>query len=396
MAVALKTEAETMQTADLPIDVPADPVESAQAAGLRYVADTQPGIRRQRVGRHFRYVGPDGQTVRDPDTLRRIKSLAIPPAWTDVWICPRPNGHVQATGRDAKGRKQYRYHPRWRTVRDETKYSRLIAFGRALPHIRQRAEQDMTLPGLPREKVLATVVRLLETTLIRVGNEEYARQNHSFGLTTMRDRHVDVDGTALRFHFRGKAGKRHVVDIRDRRLARLVQRCRDIPGQELFQYVDDAGEHRSIESSDVNAYLRDISGQDFTAKDFRTWAGTVLAAWALNEFEAFDSQTQAKQNVVRAIENVAERLGNTPAICRRCYVHPAVIDSYLEGSLLEALKDQIQDELTDALASLPPEEAAVLALLHRRLAAEADQRHTNPRGKASGEARSTQRRKKTA
>jgi DNA topoisomerase I len=396
MAVALKTEAEAARPADLPTNVPVDPVESAQAAGLRYVADTQPGIRRQRVGRHFRYVGPDGQTVRDPDTLRRIKSLAIPPAWTDVWICPRPNGHVQATGRDAKGRKQYRYHPRWRTVRDETKYGRMIAFGQALPHIRRRAEQDMALPGLPREKVLGTVVRLLETTLIRVGNEEYARQNHSFGLTTMRDRHVDVDGTILRFHFRGKAGKRHVVDIRDRRLARIVQRCRDIPGQELFQYVDDAGEHHSIESADVNAYLREISGQDFTAKDFRTWAGTVLAAWALNEFEAFDSQTQAKQNVVRAIENVAERLGNTPAICRRCYVHPAVIDSYLDGSLIEALKDQIQDELTDALASLPPEEAAVLALLHRRLAAEAEQPHTDPRGKSSGEARSAQRRKKTA
>ena len=396
MAVALKTESEATQTADLPVNVPADPVESAQAAGLRYVADTQPGIRRQRVGRHFRYVGPDGQTVRDPDTLRRIKSLAIPPAWTDVWICPRSNGHVQATGRDAKGRKQYRYHPRWRTVRDETKYGRMIAFGRALPHIRQRAEQDMALPGLPREKVLGTIVRLLETTLIRVGNEEYARQNHSFGLTTMRDRHVDVDGSTLRFHFRGKACKNHVVDVRDRRLARIVQRCRDIPGQELFQYVDDAGEHRSIESADVNAYLREISGQDFTAKDFRTWAGTVLAAWALNEFEAFDSQTQAKQNVVRAIENVAERLGNTPAICRRCYVHPAVIDSYLDGSLLESLKDQIQDELTDALANLPPEEAAVLALLHRRLAAEADQPHPTPRGNPSRKASRTQRRKKTA
>ena len=373
MAVALKIRAEDAQHADVPSSAPVDPVASAQAAGLRYVVDTQPGIRRQRAGRHFRYVGSDGQTMRDPDTLRRIKALAIPPAWTDVWICPRPDGHVQATGRDARGRKQYRYHPRWRAVRDETKYGRMIAFGRALPHIRERAERDMALPGLPREKVLGTVVRLLETTLIRVGNEEYARHNHSFGLTTMRDRHVDVDGATLRFHFRGKAGKRHVIDLKNRRLARVVQRCRDIPGQELFQYVDAAGERHTIESADVNAYLREISGQDFTAKDFRTWAGTVLAAWALHEFESFDSQTQAKRNVIRAIEAVAERLGNTPAICRRCYVHPAVVDSYLDGSLAQVLKEEIQDELTGSLPNLPPEEAAVLALLHRRLSQEAEQ-----------------------
>ncbi len=349
------------------------PVESAQAAGLRYVSDARPGIRRQRAGRHFRYVGPDGQPVRDPAVLQRIRALAIPPAWTDVWICADPNGHIQATARDAKGRKQYRYHPRWQAVRDETKYEHTIAFGQALPRIREQTERDLDLPGLPREKVLAAVVRLLEATLIRVGNDEYARHNHSFGLTTMRDRHVDVDGGKLRFHFRGKAGKQHALELHDRRLARIVKRCRDIPGQELFQYYDDAGERRDVGSGDVNEYLREITGQDFTAKDFRTWAGTVLAAWALSEFEAFDSETQAKQNVVRAIERVAERLGNTPAVCRRCYVHPAVLDAYLDGSLVETLKHQVEGELSGSLSTLPPEEAAVLVLLQRRLAASQEQ-----------------------
>jgi DNA topoisomerase-1 len=355
-----------------PDDAPAAPtvtsVESAKTAGLRYVSDTRPGIRRKRAGRHFSYVGPDGQPIHDPATLRRIKALAIPPAWTDVWICADPNGHVQATARDAKGRKQYRYHPRWQAVRDETKYERTIAFGQALPLIREQTERHLDLPGLPREKVLATIVRLLETTLIRVGNDEYARHNQSFGLTTMRDRHVAVDGSEVRFHFRGKGGKYHSLALHDRRLARIVKRCRDIPGQELFQYFDDAGERRDVGSGDVNDYLREISGQEFTAKDFRTWAGTVLAAWALRAFEAFDSETQAKHNVVQAIERVAERLGNTPAVCRRCYVHPAVLDAYLDGSLVEHLKDQVEDELTDSLSKLSPEEAAVLVLLQRRLA----------------------------
>ncbi|HEY7060973.1 MAG TPA: DNA topoisomerase IB [Chloroflexota bacterium] len=344
------------------------PVESARAAGLRYVSDTRPGIRRKRAGSHFSYRGTDGQPIHDRAVLKRVKALAIPPAWTDVWICPDPNGHVQATARDAKGRKQYRYHPRWQAVRDETKYERTIAFGQALPLIRERTERDLDLPGLPREKVLAAVVRLLETTLIRVGNDEYARHNHSFGLTTMRDRHVDVDGGKIRFHFRGKSGQYRRLELTDRRLARIVKRCRDIAGQELFQYYDDEDERRDVGSGDVNAYLREITGQDFTAKDFRTWAGTVLAAWALNEFEAFDSETQAKHNVVRAIERVAERLGNTPAVCRRCYVHPAVLDAYLDGSLIEQLKDQVDGELTDALSKLPPEEALVLAFLQRRLA----------------------------
>jgi DNA topoisomerase-1 len=346
-----------------------DPVEAARAARLRYVSDDRPGIRREKAGKSFRYIGPDGEKISDEKDLERIKGLGIPPAWTDVWICPAPNGHIQATGRDAKGRKQYRYHPRWREQRDETKYGRMIAFGQALPQIRERVEKDLSLPGLPREKVLAAVVKLLETTLIRVGNEEYARTNRSFGLTTMRDRHVDVEGSTVKFEFRGKSGKNHSVAINDRRLARVVKRCQELPGQELFQYVGEAGERQTIDSADVNEYLRGISGQDFTAKDFRTWAGTVLAALALQEFERFDSEADARRNLVQAIESVAERLGNTPAICRKCYVHPAVIDSYLEGSLVETLKQRAERELKE-LASLDPEEAAVLALLQQRLARE--------------------------
>ena len=347
-----------------------EPIESARVAGLRYVSDARPGIRRKRAGKGFSYVGPDGAPIRDDATLRRIKSLAIPSAWQDVWICPQPNGHLQATGRDAKGRKQYRYHPRWRATRDETKYQHILNFGRALPHIRERVEQDMRLPGLPREKVLATVVRLLETTLIRVGNEEYVKSNHSFGLTTMRDRHVHVEGSTLRFEFRGKSSVRHSVDLHDRRLARIVGRCRDLPGYELFQYIDDAGQRQTIDSADVNEYLRAISGEDFTAKDFRTWAGTILVALALQEFETFDSQAQAKHNVVSAIQEVAKRLGNTPSVCRKCYVHPAVIDAYLEGNTLDTLRQRTKQELTGDLASLSPEEAAVLALLQQRLAHE--------------------------
>jgi DNA topoisomerase I len=357
----------------------ADPVESAKSAGLRYVHDDLAGIRRKRCGKGFRYVDPDGKPVRDRETLKRIRSLAIPPAWTEVWVCPLANGHLQATGRDAKGRKQSRYHPRWRAVRDEAKYGRLIAFGRALPRIRARVEQDMARPGLPREKVLATVVRLLETTLIRVGNEEYARQNHSFGLTTMRDQHVEVSGATLRFEFRGKSGIRHCVEVHDRRLGRVVKQCQDLPGQELFQYLDEKGERRSIDSSDVNDYLRAAGGEDFTAKDFRTWAGTVLAARALAEFESFDSQAQAKRNVVAAIESVAKRLGNTKGVCRKCYVHPAVLDAFLDGTLAEGLSRRVGKELAQGLHELPPEEAAVLALLQRRLKQEAQGQKKSPR-----------------
>ena len=345
-----------------------DVVESARVAGLRYVSDRMPGIRRRRAGKGFLYFGPDGRRLRDTEEILRIKRLAIPPAWREVWICPSANGHVQASARDAKGRKQYRYHPRWRAVRDETKYTRMIAFARALPRIRERAERDLERPGLPREKVLAAVVRLLEVTQIRVGNNEYARANRSYGLTTLREHHVDVSGHTLRFRFRGKSGKEHAVDLSDRRLARIVKQCQDLPGQELFQYIDDDGGRRTIDSTDVNAYLREISGDDFTAKEFRTWAGTVLAALALQEFEKFDSATQAKRNVVRAIEAVATVLGNTPAISRKCYVHPAVLDAYMEGVTLRRLKAKAEQRMRTALGGLRPEEAAVLALLQQRLA----------------------------
>jgi DNA topoisomerase I len=347
-----------------------DPVDSARAVGLRHVSDENPGIKRERSGKNFRYRHPAGKIVRDRETLARIKSLVIPPAWTDVWICLHPNGHLQATGRDDRARKQFRYHPRWREIRDETKYARMIAFARTLPKIRRRIKKDMSLSGLPRNKVLATVARLLEVSLIRVGNDEYARENDSFGLTTMRNRHVDVNGSALRFHFRGKAGKWHDVDIRDRRIAKVVERCQDLPGQELFQFVDDEGARHDVRSEDVNDYLREISGQDFTAKDFRTWAGTVLAAMALREFEKFDTNAQAKKNVVAAIEAVAKKLGNTPAVCKKCYIHPHVLDSYLEGTLVETLKQRAGKTISHSLRGLPAEEAAVLGLLQQRLTLE--------------------------
>jgi DNA topoisomerase I len=339
------------------------PIETARSAGLRYVSDSQPGIQRRRAGKGFSYTSPDGQIIHDAATLRRIKALAIPPAWKEVWICPSPNGHIQATGRDARGRKQYRYATRWRTYRDENKYGRMIAFAEALPRIRAQVQQDMAQPGLPRTKVLATVVRLLETTLIRVGNEEYAKANKSFGLTTMRDQHVQINGSTLHFEFRGKSGVKHRLDLSDRRVAQIVRRCRDIPGHELFQYIDEDGDRQTIGSGDVNEYLRAVSGDDFTAKDFRTWAGTVLAALALKEFETFDSQTEAKKNVVRAIEAVAERLGNTAAVCRKCYIHPTVVDAYLDGTLSATLQQRTEHELAENLSDLPPEEAAVLALL---------------------------------
>jgi DNA topoisomerase-1 len=349
------------------IEIQVDPADSARAAGLRYVSDTGPGISRKGAGKGFTYTAPDGKKIRDKETLARIKALAIPPAWTDVWICPNERGHIQATGRDDKGRKQYRYHARWHEVRDETKFTRLIAFGKALPGIRARVEKDIALPGLPREKVLATVVRLLEKTLIRVGNEEYARENKSFGLTTLRDRHVVVDGSELRFHFKGKSGRTHSVSLKDRRLAGIVKRLQDLPGQDLVEYVDDEGERQSVTSADVNDYLREISGEDFTAKDFRTWAGTLLASLALKEMESVDSEAASKRNVMKAIESVAERLGNTPAVCRKCYVHPAVIDSYLDGSLPATVKVRAREELGRDLSKLPPEEAAVLVLLEKRL-----------------------------
>jgi DNA topoisomerase-1 len=343
------------------------PLEDVKAAGLTYVTDLDPGIRRRKAGHGFNYIKPDGEPVTDEPTLDRIRKLAIPPAWTDVWICASPRGHIQATGRDAKGRKQYRYHPRWREVRDETKYHRMLEFGRALPAIRARVEADLALPGLPRDKVLATVVRLLEATLIRVGNEEYARENGHYGLTTMKDRHVDVAGATVGFHFTGKSGVQHEIDVKDRHLARIVKRLKELPGHHLFQYVDESGETVDVHSDDVNEYLRRITGHDFTAKDFRTWAGTLLAAQALQEFEAFDSQTQAHKNVVEAIERVAERLGNTPSVCRKCYVHPEIIAAYMEGTTIHTVRELVRQEMAQDLGGLPPEEAAVMALLQQRL-----------------------------
>ncbi len=348
--------------------IAADPVQSAKLAGLRYVNDLGPGIRRKRAGKHFSYTGLDGRPIRDPEELKRIRSLAIPPAWTDVWISAVPRGHIQATGRDAKGRKQYRYHPRWREVRDQTKYHRMIAFGRALPVIRKQVNHDLSLPGLPRDKVLASIVRLLEATLIRVGNEEYVRENKSYGLTTMRNRHVDIEGSKLLFHFRGKSGVNHEVDVRDRRVARIVQRCQELPGHNLFQYLDQDGNRQTVDSDDVNAYLQTITGEEFTAKDFRTWSGTVLAAEALQAFEAFDSETQAKKNIVQAIESVAKKLGNTPAVCRKCYIHPEVIEAYMSGQTVHTVRGMLEHEMAESLADLQPEEAAVMALLQQRLA----------------------------
>lgn len=340
-----------------------DPEEVAKSAGLRYVSDNRPGIRRERVGETFRYLDAKGHAINNERTLQRIKSLGIPPAWTDVWICPRADGHIQATGRDARGRKQYRYHSRWRQVRDENKYGRLISFGQALPRIRARVEQDLQLPGLPREKVLAAVVRLLETTLIRVGNDEYARNNSSYGLTTMQDHHVKIASAAeLCFKFRGKSGKDHNITLKDRRLAAVVRRSRDLPGQDLFQYLDENEVVRDVTSDDVNAYLREISGESFSAKDFRTWAGTVLAAQTLQSFEAGTTQAEAKKNITRAIEQVAEQLGNTPAICRKCYVHPAVLEAYLGGTLHETLRQRAEAIIADE-PDLPPEELAVLRFL---------------------------------
>ena len=366
--------------------VEADAPTVARSAGLRYVNDGAPGIARLPDGKSFRYVDASGKDIEDEATLARVRALVIPPAWTDVWICKHENGHLQATGRDAKSRKQYRYHARWRNLRDEVKYERMISFGKALPAIRRQVDTDLKLSSVPREKVLATIVYLLQATMMRIGNEEYARTNKSFGLTTLRARHVRVDGKAVQFRFRGKSGVFHDITVEDKRLAKIIERIRDLPGQELFQYIDGDGERRSVGSADVNDYLRSISGKDYTAKDFRTWSGTVLAALALREFEKFDSDTQAKKNIVRAIESVAEKLGNTPSICRKCYVHPAVIESYLDGTILEALRLRTEQELVEDLHALQPEEAAVVALLQTRLARAQPAQQRRPRKSAAQKA----------
>jgi len=337
-----------------------DPAAAAKAAGLRYVTDRIPGIRRIARGKHFSYVAPDGKEITDEEELRRIKALAVPPAYNDVWICPVANGHLQATGRDARGRKQYRYHKRFREIRDETKYGRMIAFAQVLPKIRQRIEQDLKLPGLPREKVLATVVQLLETTAIRIGNDEYARENSSFGLTTLRNRHANVNGSTIRFSFRGKSGIRHAIDLQDKRLAKIIRQCQALPGQQLFEYVEDDGTTRAIDSSDVNEYIREISGEDFSAKDFRTWVGTVTCAMLLTQEQGAETQTDRKTRVTAVIKDVAQRLGNTPAVCRKCYVHPDVVEAYMEAGKLD-LQRKLRH--TEGLLS---EEIFVLALLRER------------------------------
>ncbi len=356
-----------MTDANKSIETTGEPAQSARAVGLTYVSDTQPGLRRERKGKGFVYRMDSGERVSDQAVLGHVKSLSIPPAWTDVWICRNPDGHLQATGRDARGRKQHRYHPKWREIRDATKYERMIAFAKALPGIRSRVQRDLNLRGLPQNKVLAAVVKLLEVSLVRVGNEEYAKNNHSFGLTTMKGRHVRIKGPNLRFRFRGKSGIDHQVDIEDKRLAKVVKSCQELPGQDLFQYIDDEGKQQDVKSGDVNDYLREISGAEFSAKDFRTWAGTVLAAMALAEFERFDSKAEAKKNIARAIESVAKKLGNTAAICRKCYVHPDIIEAYLGGTLVKTLKQRAEQQLSRSLRHLSPEEAAVLALLQQRL-----------------------------
>lgn len=361
------------------MSVLSDPSDFAKAAGLRYVTDHRPGITRKKFRDSFRYTLPDGASVKDAETLARIKSLVIPPAWTDVWICKETNGHLQATGRDARGRKQSRYHPKWRAIRDENKYERMTHFAEALPGIRARVHHDLGLHGMPRNKVLATIVSLMEVTHIRVGNTEYARENHSYGLTTMRDEHVDVHGSEITFNFQGKSRVHHTIHLHDKRLARIIRQCEEIPGHELFQYLDHEGNHHVIDSQAVNEYLREITGQHFTAKDFRTWAGTVMAAKMLHEFEPFRNATEAKKNIVAAIKQVASELGNTPSVCRKCYVHPAVLETYMGGMSKQEAKEELDEEIAEHTRAsserdphgLRDDERALMDLLQQRVLLEA-------------------------
>ncbi|HET9028721.1 MAG TPA: hypothetical protein VFN49_00975 [Candidatus Aquilonibacter sp.] len=337
-----------------------DPTLIARAAGLRYVTDAAPGIRRLRRGKSFSYVTADGTTITDEHELKRIKAIGVPPAYEDVWICPIPNGHLQATAVDARGRKQYRYHKKWREVRDETKYHRMIDFAAALPAMRERVERDLTLSGMPREKVLAAVVRLLEETTIRVGNEEYAKENDSYGLTTMLNKHAKVDGARVRFSFKGKSGVKHSISLRDKPLAKIVRACQDIPGQELFGYVDENGTARDVTSNDVNEYIKEISGGDFTAKDFRTWVGTVQCALLLAEHEFVETQSERKRKLNDVIAQVAKRLGNTPAVAKKSYIHPDIIAAYTEdGTIGQILRAK-------PAKGLLPEEQFVVDFLKKR------------------------------
>src|SRR5829696_8130768 len=342
-------------------------VVSAEMAGLRYVTDSVPGIRRRRVGRGFSYVDPDGRVVRERERIRRFRSLAIPPAWSDVWICPIPEGHLQVTARDGRGRKQYRYHPNFRAHRDRAKFERMVKLSDVLWKVRERVERDIALPGLQRKTVMATIVWLLERTLIRVGSHELAKENNSFGLTTLRRRHVSIDGATLRFEFRGKSGVAHAVAVTDRRIARIVQRCRELPGRELFQYVDARGRRQIVYADDVNTYLRKITGRDVTAKDFRTWAGTMIAAQSLRELGPASTKRDAERNVLCAIDRTAERLGNTRAVCRKYYIHPVLIEAYLEGAVVPPLPEQEWQERRPHGPTLRRHEAEVLAFLKARV-----------------------------
>jgi DNA topoisomerase-1 len=299
---------------------------------LHYVEDTQAGLTRKILRGKFVYFDVDGQRIRDEAEIKRINALVIPPAYTDVWICPDPRGHLQATGRDARGRKQYRYHPRWREIRDENKYSRMIEFGLALPKVRKQLEAQLAEPGIGRDKVMATVISLLDATLIRIGNSQYARDNRSYGLTTLRNKHVEVRGNAILFQFRGKSGVEHQISVTDRRLARVIKRCMELPGQNLFQYLDDDGERHTVSSSDINAYLQRLTGADFTAKDYRTWAGSALALATLRKLH-WEPEADAKKHIVDMVKAVSRQLGNTPAICRKCYIHPAVLEGFMQGQL---------------------------------------------------------------
>ena len=370
-------------------------IESARAAGLRYVNDREPGIARRRSASSFRYVAPTGRTVRNRSTLERIRRLAIPPAWTDVWICRRADGHIQATGRDARRRKQYRYHERWREVRDETKYGRLAVFAHALPRIRRRVARDLVRSGLPREKAIATIVRLLETTFVRIGNTAYLRDNESFGLTTLRERQAQVRGATLRLRFKGKSGVPHEVTFADRRIARIVRHMQDLPGEELFQYVDERGHAHAIESADVNAYLKSAAGADFTSKDFRTWAGTLLCLGALRRLPAAESAASGRREIARVVQAVAHELRNTPAVCRKCYIHPAVIESYLDGRLSRAARERSDIRVLLALIDARQHGDSSRSLgwdhgfhgdpLRRRVRQHADLRKVRRRARAQGD-----------
>ncbi|NNG15850.1 MAG: DNA topoisomerase IB [Gemmatimonadales bacterium] len=345
-------------------DVPQRKIQSAKAIGLRYVSDSEPGIRRERNGTGFQYLDPEGGPVQDEAELERVCSLVLPPAWTDVWICATPDGHIQATARDAKGRKQYRYHPRYRAFRDETKFTRMLEFSHHLPRIRRHVERDIRREGLTREKVLATMVWLLERTLFRIGNDQYARENKSFGLTTLRRRHVDVAGSEVRFEFRGKSGVKHAAAITDKRIARIVQRCHTLPGEELFQYLDEDGKRQTVDSGDINQYLQQASGaEELTAKDFRTWAGTMLAARALRDVGVAASQREAKTNIVKVVDQVATRLGNTRAVCRKYYVHPAILERYLAGQVIPPSPPSSTPREARRKAELRADEEAVLRLI---------------------------------